>query len=67
VQILPIEWGLNMSETWKIYTDSRNKWCWYKTAKNGQMLGASSQSFETEAECLKDAQENGMTEDSTRA
>jgi len=55
-----------MSDTWKIYTDSRNKWCWYKTAKNGQMLGASSKSFETEDECIKDAQEQGMKEDSKR-
>ncbi len=55
-----------MSDKWKIYKDSRNKWCWYQTAKNGQMLGASKQSFETEAECLKDAQENGMKEDSAQ-
>ena len=55
-----------MSDKWKIYTDSRNKWCWYKTAANGQMLGASTQNFETEEECVTDAKENGMEEDSVR-
>jgi len=55
-----------MSDSWKIYKDSRNKWCWYKTAKSGRMLGASTQNFETEEECLADAKENGMQEDSIR-
>lgn len=55
-----------MSDKWKIYKDSRNKWCWYKTAKSGRMLGASTQNFETEDECVADAKENGMTDDSPR-
>ena len=55
-----------MSAKWKIYTDSSNKWCWYNTAKNGQMLGASKQSYETEAECIKNAQDNGMKEDAIK-
>jgi uncharacterized protein YegP (UPF0339 family) len=56
-----------MSEQWKIYTDSKNKWCWYKTAKNGQMLGASKQSYETEAACVENAQKSGMKEYTPRS
>ena len=58
--------GFNMSDKWKLYKDSRNKWCWYKTAKSGRMLGASTQNFETEEECEADAKDNGMTDDSIR-
>jgi len=56
-----------MSDIWKLYKDSRNKWCWYKTAKSGRMLGASTQSFETEEECVEDAKSQGMTDESQRA
>ena len=55
-----------MADKWKIYTDSRNKWCWYQTAQNGQMIGASKHSFETQAECEEDAKKNGMQDDSAR-
>jgi len=55
-----------MSDSWKIYTDSRRKWCWYKTAKSGRMLGASTQNFDTEEDCIIDAKKNGMEEDSPR-
>jgi uncharacterized protein YegP (UPF0339 family) len=61
------EVGVKMSGQWKIYTDSQNKWCWYKTAKNGQMLGASKKSYETEAACVKNAQQSGMKEYSPRS
>jgi uncharacterized protein YegP (UPF0339 family) len=57
---------MKMSDIWKIYTDSRNKWCWYKTAKTGRMVGASSQHFETKEECIADAKKNGMQDDSPR-
>lgn len=42
-----------------IYQDSNNKWRWQKKAPNGEIIGASTQGYESKSYCKENARRNG--------
>lgn len=47
-------------DRWEIY-QSGSEWRWRRTARNGQIVGASTEGYSNRAACISNAQRNGMT------
>ncbi len=47
-------------DVWQIYNTSGG-WRWRRTASNGRIVGASTESYSSRANCEANAQRNGMT------
>ncbi len=47
-------------DTWEIY-QSGGKWRWQRTAANGRIVGASTESYANRADCIENARRNGMS------
>jgi uncharacterized protein YegP (UPF0339 family) len=47
-------------DTWEIYQNG-SQWRWRRTARNGQIVGASTESYANKSACIENAQRNGMT------
>jgi uncharacterized protein YegP (UPF0339 family) len=48
-------------DTWEIYKDVAGYWRWRRTASNGRIVGSSSEGYVNKADCIANAQRNGMT------
>jgi uncharacterized protein YegP (UPF0339 family) len=48
-------------DKWEIYQDISGGWRWRRTASNGRIVGASSQSYSTRQACVENAKRNGYT------
>ncbi|NVP58022.1 YegP family protein [Mycoplana rhizolycopersici] len=46
-------------DTWEIY-QSGGRWRWRRTAANGRIVGASTESYVNRSDCLDNARRNGM-------
>lgn len=47
-------------DNWEIYQSSGG-WRWRRTASNGKIVGASTEAYSSRANCIANAQRNGMT------
>ncbi len=47
-------------DKWEIYTDKKGEWRWRRTARNGNIVGASAEGYKNKADCIANAQRNGM-------
>ncbi|MCQ1768055.1 DUF1508 domain-containing protein [Neorhizobium galegae] len=47
-------------DTWEIY-QSGTQWRWKRTASNGKVVGASTESYVNKSDCIANAKRNGMT------
>ena len=47
-------------DSWEIYTTTAG-WRWRRTAPNGKIVGASTEAYSSRANCIANAQRNGMT------
>ncbi len=47
-------------DTWEIYKDRAGEWRWTRTASNGKIVGSSSEGYKNKADCIANAQRNGM-------
>lgn len=47
-------------DTWEIYKDTRGEWRWRRTASNGRIVGSSSEGYSSRANCIANAERNGM-------
>lgn len=47
-------------DIWKIYP-SFGQWRWRRTARNGNIVGASAESYVNRSDCIANARRNGMT------
>ena len=56
----PKDMGLN--DRWEVYKDKRNHFRWRRMARNGQVTGASSESYISRAVAKDNAIRNGMRE-----
>ena len=45
----------------EIYKDAAGYWRWRRTSSNGRIVGASSEGYVNKADCIANAQRNGMT------
>nr|WP_162792805.1 DUF1508 domain-containing protein [Sulfitobacter sp. DFL14] len=48
-------------DKWKIEKDRAGEWRWNRTARNGQIVGASTEGYVNKSDCIANAQRNGMT------
>jgi len=46
-------------DTWEIY-EARDGWRWRRTARNGNIVGASAEAYTSKQNCIANAQRNGM-------
>jgi uncharacterized protein YegP (UPF0339 family) len=46
-------------DKWEIYSSAG--WRWRRTARNGDIVGASTEAYQNQADCIANAQRNGMT------
>lgn len=44
---------------WEVYKDKNDKWRWKRTAKNGSIVGASTQGYVNKSDCIDNAKLNG--------
>lgn len=47
-------------DKWEIYS-SGSEWRWRRVASNGRIVGASTEGYASKANCIANAQRNGMT------
>lgn len=47
-------------DTWEIKKDSAGEWRWTRTARNGNIVGASSEGYVNKSDCIANADRNGM-------
>lgn len=47
-------------DTWEVYQDAASQWRWRRKARNGQIVGASSEGYRNKSDCLANARRNGM-------
>lgn len=55
---------LGYDDFWYFYTDKAGHWRWRRTAKNGEIVGASTQGYIHYAYCVENAVRNGYIKDS---
>ncbi len=48
-------------DTWELYKDKANEWRWRRTASNGNIVGSAAEGYVNKADCVSNAQRNGMT------
>lgn len=51
----------NNGDIWNLYKDVADEWRWNRTAKNGRIVGASTQGYANKADCIDNAKRNGCT------
>ncbi len=52
--------GLGAKDKWEVYKDKRGEYRWRRTAVNGEITGASSESYKSKSDAEANAQRNGM-------
>jgi len=50
-----------MANTWEFYTDRAGKWRWRVFARNGRIVGASSQGYVWRIDCVANARRHGYS------
>ncbi|MEO5717258.1 MAG: DUF1508 domain-containing protein [Chthoniobacterales bacterium] len=48
-----------MIDKWEFYKDNRDAWRWRRIARNGRIVGASSEGYSSRAACEANARRNG--------
>ena len=48
-------------DKWDIDKDPKNDWRWRRTARNGVIVGASTEGYVNKTDCISNARRNGMT------
>lgn len=49
----------NPAGTWEFYEDKAGEWRWRHLAKNGQIIGATSEGYKAKADCTANAKRHG--------
>lgn len=47
-------------DRWHIYEDHSGEWRWKRIAPNGEVVGASTESYVNKTDCISNAERNGM-------
>ena len=47
-------------DTWEVYKDRKDEWRWRRKARNGKIVGASSESYKNKSDCINNARRKGM-------
>jgi uncharacterized protein YegP (UPF0339 family) len=49
------------TDVWLIYQDTAGLWRWRRTAPNGNIVAASTESYHNRADCVANARRSGYT------
>jgi len=49
------------NDTWEFYLDNAREWRWRRTARNGEIVGASTEGYVNRNDCEANAGRNGWT------
>lgn len=47
-------------DKWEIYKGGGGDWRWRRTARNGNIVGSSSEGYKNKSDCIANAKRNGM-------
>ena len=47
-------------DTWEFYKDNSGEWRWRRTAKGGEIVGASTEGYVNKSDCIANAKRPGM-------
>ena len=47
-------------DKWQIYTDNSGEWRWRRTARNGNIVGASTEGYVNQNDCIDNAKRHGL-------
>ena len=47
-------------DTWEVYQDTASQWRWRRKARNGQIVGSSSEGYRNKSDCISNARRDGM-------
>jgi len=50
---------LGKGDSWEFYKDASGEWRWKRTAKNGEVVGASHEGYKNREDCVANAQRAG--------
>ena len=50
----------SMGHTWEIYKDNKGEWRWRRTARSGEIVGASTEGYVNKSDCIANAKLPGM-------
>lgn len=53
--------GLIDQDVWEFYQDKAGEWRWRRTARNGEIVGASSEGYSSRRDCVANARRPGYT------
>ena len=54
-------------DKWHFYKDHKNEWRWKRVARNGRIVGSSSEGYKNRIDCVDNARRNGCDEKSIAA
>ena len=49
---------LGPDDKWEFYADKAGEWRWRRTARNGEIVGASTEGYVNKSDCVENAQRN---------
>jgi uncharacterized protein YegP (UPF0339 family) len=52
--------NIGLNDKWQIYKDNKDEFRWKRTAPNGVIVGASTESYKNKADCISNATRNGF-------
>ena len=52
--------NLGSKDKWEVYKDKRGEFRWRRTAVNGEITGAASESYKAKKDAVSNAERNGM-------
>lgn len=52
-------------DKWEFYKDRANEWRWRRTARNGEIVGASCEGYKNRSDCIANAKRPGLDCDPT--
>ena len=47
------------TDTWDFYKDNKGEWRWTRKARNGRIVGSSSEGYKNRADCVQNARRHG--------
>ncbi|MGK0188577.1 MAG: hypothetical protein ACI9R3_004388 [Verrucomicrobiales bacterium] len=49
-------------DKWHFYQDKKREWRWKRVARNGRIVGSSSEGYKNRSDCIDNARRNGCDE-----
>ncbi len=54
--------NIGKDDKWEFYKDEAGEWRWRRTARNGELVGASTEGYKNRSDCVANARRHGYTD-----